>query len=99
MAFLYGRRKKIQAISEVDFEKYVMDKRKEIVNYHLKKNRFYSKFVGKSEFENWESLPIMTKKELQIPLQSRLSKGYKEKYYVNKTSGSSGVPFICAKDK
>lgn len=91
--------KKIQAISEVDFEKYVMDKREEIVNFHLKKNHFYSEYVGKSEFENWESLPIMTKKELQKPLQSRLSKGYKEKYYVNKTSGSSGVPFIFAKDK
>ena len=62
--------KKIQAISEVDFEKYVMDKREEIVNFHLKNNRFYSEFVGKNEFENWEALPIMTKKELQKPLQS-----------------------------
>ncbi len=90
--------KKIQAISEVDFEKYVMDKREEIVNFHLKNNRFYSEFVGKNEFENWEALPIMTKKELQKPLQSRLSKGYKEKYYFNKTSGSSGIPFVFAKN-
>ena len=91
--------KKIKAFSNDDFEKYAMDKRKEIVNYHLKNNRFYSELVGKSEFENWVALPVLTKKELQKPLQSRLSKGYKEKYYVNKTSGSSGVPFIFAKDK
>lgn len=91
--------KKIQAISKEDFEKYSIDKRKEIVNFHLKNNPFYSQFVGETEYKNWESLPIMTKKELQTPLQSRLSNGYKEKYYSNKTSGSSGIPFIFAKDK
>jgi len=91
--------KKIQAISEVDFEKYTMDKRKEIVNFHLKKNSFYSELAGKEEFKNWEALPILTKKDFQKPLFERLSKEYKEKYYTNKTSGSSGVPFIFAKDK
>lgn len=90
--------KKIQEISKEDFEKYSIDKRKEIVNFHLKNNPFYSQFVGETEYKNWESLPIMTKKELQIPLQSRLSIGYKKKYYCSTTSGSSGIPFIYAKD-
>ena len=42
----------------------------------------------------------MLKSDLQKPLQERLSSGFKKKNsYVNKTSGSSGHPFIFAKDK
>ena len=42
----------------------------------------------------------MTKRHLQQPLGKRLSDGYTAKnVYVNKTSGSSGDPFIFAKDK
>ena len=49
---------------------------------------------------NWEELPIMTKKNFQKPLSERLSEGFTLKnVYVNKTSGSSGDPFIFAKDK
>ena len=42
----------------------------------------------------------MTKKDFQKTLSERLSKGFTLKnVYVNKTSGSSGDPFIFAKDK
>ena len=42
----------------------------------------------------------MTKKDFQKPLQERLSDGFNlNNVYVNKTSGSSGDPFIFAKDK
>ena len=42
----------------------------------------------------------MKKDDLQRPLQERLSHGFSEKnVYINKTSGSSGHPFIFAKDK
>jgi phenylacetate-CoA ligase len=42
----------------------------------------------------------MTKRDFQKPLAERLSKGYNLKnVYVNKTSGSSGDPFVFAKDK
>ncbi|WP_415865226.1 phenylacetate--CoA ligase family protein [Thalassobellus suaedae] len=42
----------------------------------------------------------MTKRDLQHPLQQRLSDGFTTKnIYINKTSGSSGDPFIFAKDK
>jgi phenylacetate-CoA ligase len=42
----------------------------------------------------------MTKKDFQKPLKERLSFGYDEKsVFVNKTSGSSGHPFVFAKDK
>ena len=91
---------KIQAISDADFENFIIQKRKEVVDYHLKNNISYQKFIGENSFQNWNELPIMTKKEFQKPLSERLSKGFTIKnVYVNKTSGSSGDPFIFAKDK
>ena len=91
---------KIQAISIVDYENYILSKQKEIVNYHLANNKSYKEFVGQSDFKSWNELPIMTKKDFQKPLSERLSEGYTIKnIYVNKTSGSSGDPFVFAKDK
>jgi phenylacetate-CoA ligase len=91
---------KIKAISNENFEEYVNNKKKEIVAFHLKHNKSYQEFVCKKEVINWDELPIMTKKEFQKPLSERLSSGFNSKnVYVNKTSGSSGDPFIFAKDK
>lgn len=88
------------SISEDDYLQWVNEKRNAIVEYHLKNNSSYQKFAGKNSFDNWENLPIMTKKEFQKPLIERLSDGFSIKNsYVNKTSGSSGDPFIFAKDK
>ncbi|MCF6129767.1 phenylacetate--CoA ligase family protein [Flavobacterium sp. AS60] len=92
--------KKILAISEIEYENYVNQKKAAIVEYHLKHNKSYQEFVGKTSCDNWDELPVMTKKEFQKPLSERLSEGYKSStVYVNKTSGSSGDPFIFAKDK
>jgi len=89
----------ILSLSDTDFEKNVNQKKKEIVEYHLKFNKSYQEFVGENHFQNWNELPVMTKKEFQKPLAERLSKGFTPKnVYVNKTSGSSGDPFIFAKD-
>lgn len=91
---------KIQAISNDEYENYIDLKRKEILDYHLKNNKSYIEFVGKSNVQNWSELPIMTKKDFQKPLNERLSNGFSTaNVYVNKTSGSSGDPFIFAKDK
>jgi phenylacetate-CoA ligase len=91
---------KIIAIIDDKFEDYVIEKRNEIVNFHLQNNSFYKNLVGKSKIENWNDLPVLTKKALQQPLEERLSNGYSLKtIFVNKTSGSSGDPFIFAKDK
>jgi len=91
---------KIIAISEENFENYVIEKRNEIVNFHLKNNSFYQNLVGKNKIENWNNLPVLTKKDLQQPLKERISRGFpKKKLFINKTSGSSGAPFIFAKDK
>lgn len=91
---------KILAISDENFQNYVIQKRNEIVNYHLENNIYYCHFFGEKNFKNWNEIPIMTKKDFQKPLSERLSKGFTVKnIYVNKTSGSSGDPFIFAKDK
>ncbi len=92
--------RKIVAFSEKDHEVFIEIKKQEIVNFHLQKNPYYKDLVGITTFTNWEELPILNKQNLQKPLQERLSKGYSIKNsYVNKTSGSSGTPFIFAKDK
>lgn len=91
--------RKIVALSEKEQEVFLENKKLEIVNFHLQNNPFYQELSGLKTFENWNDLPILNKKNLQKPLQERLSKGYSSKnVYVNKTSGSSGDPFVFAKD-
>ena len=91
---------KIIALSEVDHEIFIENKKQEIVAFHLQNNAFFQNLVGSKKFKNWNDLPILNKKNLQSPLLERLSKGYSLKNsYINKTSGSSGTPFIFTKDK
>ncbi|WP_348824640.1 phenylacetate--CoA ligase family protein [Flavobacterium aestuarii] len=91
---------KIIAIPEKNFEDFIEQKKKEIVNFHLKNNAFYKELAQTDSFTNWYDLPILNKTNLQKPLAERLSFGYNEKsVYLNKTSGSSGHPFVFAKDK
>ena len=89
----------ILKISEDEYENYTIEKRKEIVEFHLLNNQSYQSFIGSKAIEDWNEIPIMTKKDFQKPLLERISKGYSKKtIYTNKTSGSSGDPFIFAKD-
>jgi phenylacetate-CoA ligase len=90
----------IQNKTESEYLIHIENQKKTILNFHLDNNPFY-KFFGKAiDIDDWESVPIMTKKHLQQPIESRLSKGFTPKsVYLNKTSGSSGDPFIFAKDK
>jgi len=91
---------KILSIPEANYENYILKKRKKIVDFHLKNNTFYKELTSKIDTKNWDHLPILTKKNLQKPLSERLSEGFDaKKVFVNKTSGSSGDPFIFAKDK
>ncbi|UTN06706.1 phenylacetate--CoA ligase family protein [Flavobacterium bizetiae] len=87
-------------LSQEEYLFFLQNKKKEIVDFHLKNNTFYKNLVGNKTVEKWEDLPILNKQNLQKPLEERLSKGYSRKdVYVNKTSGSSGTPFVFAKDK
>jgi phenylacetate-CoA ligase len=92
--------RKIISIPEEEYDSHIQQKKAEIVNFHLQNNHFYKALAGIESFKNWSDLPILTKKDLQKPLHERLSRGYTSKNtFVNKTSGSSGNPFVFAKDK
>jgi phenylacetate-CoA ligase len=92
--------KNIQEQSESDFEHYIKRSKIDIVNYHLEHNPFYKSLANNVNPLDWNSVPVMTKRDLQHPLVERLSDDFNIKnVYVNKTSGSSGDPFIFAKDK
>ncbi len=91
---------KIRAIPEIDYEDYVKRARQEILSFHLANNPFYQQFTNGRDTVEWSKIPVMQKGDLQKPLKERLSDGFSEqKVYVNKTSGSSGHPFIFAKDR
>lgn len=91
---------KIQAIPEDKYEAYIKEQRASIVSFHLENNPFYKSFIGEKSVIKWEDIPVMQKKDLQVPLKLRISKGFSIKdSYINKTSGSSGHPLIFAKDK
>src|SRR5690606_27042109 len=92
--------KDIQDKNDTEFNKSLETKKKEIVSYHLNNKPFYKNFAKNGHPLDWNSLPVMTKRDLQQPLNHRLSEGFSKKNsYINKTSGSSGEPFIFAKDK
>ncbi|MFD0990561.1 phenylacetate--CoA ligase family protein [Mariniflexile jejuense] len=90
----------IQKKNENELISYIETKKQDIVAFHLKHNPFYKTFAKDANLKDWNTFPVMTKRHLQQPLSERLSEGFTEKkVYVNKTSGSSGEPFIFAKDK
>lgn len=90
----------IYEISEEDYGSFLEKRKKEIVAYHIENNKFYKDFIGQNNLQSWEDLPIMQKVDFQKSLKERLSDGFTEnKVYINKTSGSSGDPFVFAKDK
>lgn len=71
-----------------------------VARFHLEHNPFYQDFTGEKTLKSWEALPVLKKRDLQIPLDKRLSEGYHFKnIYKGSTSGSSGKPFTFAKDK
>lgn len=91
---------KIVHFSETEHLNFIEAKKKEIVDFHIQNNPFYQELVGLKKSDSWAELPVLNKKNLQKPLSERLSNGYSPKnIYINKTSGSSGHPFIFAKDK
>jgi len=90
----------IQMKDETDFVNYVIKAKQDLVSFHKKHNAFYKSFAKTANPSDWNSIPVMIKRDLQQPLDDRLSHGFSTKnVYVNKTSGSSGDPFIFAKDK
>ena len=74
----------IQAINKIEYSDYISVRKKEILDYHFKNNSFYRNFVESSN-KLWADLPVLKKRDLQIPLKERLSKGYNlQNVYINK---------------
>jgi len=100
IAFAKAQLSQIQSIPEVSFADHIDQKKAEIVAYHQKNTSFYQYLLGTTAYTPWEQLPVLTKSDLQQKLAQRLSKEYTQKnVYIGKTSGSSGHPFVYAKDK
>lgn len=92
--------KAIKRLNNAEYETYFYKQRDAIVNYHLQNNAFYKQLAKNANPKDWNSIPVITKLDLQQPLENRLSQGFSVKdCHVHKTSGSSGTPFIFAKDK
>lgn len=90
----------IQSKTGAAYERYLSSRKKAIVDYHLKHNRFYQNITKNIDTGEWHKLPVIKKRDLQIPLGDRLSMGFTPKNcHIHKTSGSSGTPLIFAKDK
>lgn len=90
----------IKGIPEKEYGVYLAAQRQKIVEYHLEKNNYYKEFFRGAPFEDWEKVPVMQKSDLQRPVSERLSRSFNKKNcYIGKTSGSSGHPFIFAKDR
>ena len=91
---------KIQAKNDADFKTYIEQQKQAIILYHLEHNSFYKALGNSITVNDWNSVPVITKRHLQQPIEQRLSDDFTTKnVYLNKTSGSSGDPFIFAKDK
>lgn len=87
-------------LSPKEKTQYILDKRTEIVTHHLQHNPFYKKFAAHANVKDWNSIPVLTKRDLQQPLNNRLSSGFtKKNCQINNTSGSSGYPLSFAKDQ
>lgn len=89
----------VQSLSKDAFSAWQQQKAWAIAKFHFDNNAFYKLKVGKHFPANWEDLPILTKLDLQQPINTLLTKGVKlSNCYTAYTSGSSGNPFYFAKD-
>lgn len=92
--------KRIQQMGKDEFLDWQQNKAWEMARFHYQFNTVYKEKVGKYFPSKWDDLPVITKQDLQKPLEQVITSGLKAgDYYVNSTSGSSGTPFYFAKDK
>ncbi len=89
----------VKNLSSEQYSNYLSKQLRAIVELHLEHTPFYKDLCEGINTNNWNDLPVLSKTDLQQPLEGRLSDKFNSKtVYINKTSGSSGTPFIFAKD-
>ena len=90
----------ISCKTKYEFEKWHINKRWDIVNFHYYNNDFYYDKIGSNIPDNWDELPIIKKEDIQNNLKKSISRPYREiKNYKANTSGSTGIPLYFIKDK
>lgn len=90
----------INAYSDLEFYKYQEESKWNIFQFHLNANKWYQEKVALKKIEKWESIPMINKSDLQIPVAEILSVGFNTRnVFINNTSGSTGIPLFFAKDK
>jgi phenylacetate-CoA ligase len=82
---------------EDDMLKYHDIQRRSVLNYQIDNNAFYNGLVHNKK-TSWENLPIITKHELQGSETKKVGAPHKQLFWA-RTSGSSGVPLVIAKNK
>lgn len=91
--------KEWQSLSNADQRKRIIENRDAIVRHHVSANPLYAKLLSEKTTE-WHRVPILSKRDMQQPLEKMLSHGFgMSDVYISNTSGSSGHPFFFAKDK
>lgn len=92
--------KRLHAMSVDEFLHWQTEQAWKMAHYHYKNNPMYRSLVGSTFPDQWDDLPVVTKKHLQQPFRDIVSKGTKlSDCYKGSTSGSTGIPFHFAKDK
>lgn len=90
----------ISNLRDEELSKFQEEKKWEIFNTHFQNNPFYKNKCNNKIPSSWNEVPIMKKKDLQVPLETIINPQYKiNQLYTSKTSGSTGVPMVFAKDK
>ena len=90
----------IQSMTIRERKKWITEKQWELIKYHFENNPFYKNKLNGNLPQEWESVPELSKSDLQSGLESLLSRPFtKGEVYISNTSGSSGTPFFYAKDK
>ncbi|CAN5282380.1 phenylacetate--CoA ligase family protein [soil metagenome] len=100
---IYKAKEKLEEIkgyNDAQINKYHEEKRWEIVKEHFENNPFYKKFNNNTFPKDWNEVPIIKKKQFQTELSEVINPQVpSNRIFKGKTSGSSGLPMVFAKDK
>lgn len=93
-----AHREYLSVMNRDDIFAWQEQKKRQLADFHIKNNPFYRELT-KDWDGVWEHLPIVTKQELHGNYLKKIPAISKNKLYISQTSGSSGQPFVFAKDR
>lgn len=92
---------RVQSLCDEAFGAWKDAKLKEIVTFHFHNNPFYRNDILKGKLPSkWAEIPVLRKSDFQKDITAVISNSFSKKdLRIHNTSGSSGHPFVFAKDK